>query len=477
MAATLAVRLVAGATGPLSEDEAYYRLWSMRPAFGYFDHPPMIAWWVWAGRQVAGDTALGVRLLPIVSAGLATLLTFDLARTLGYGERIAARAGIWLNATVLLGVGGQLAVPDQPNVLFWTAALCCAFRAASGRAVSGRAGWWWLAAGALAGLDCLSKYSALFLAPGVLIWLALSTDGRRALRTPWPWLAAVVALAVFAPNIAWNADHGWMTFAKQFGRVEAVAGLQPRYLAKFLVDQFILLNPLIVIFVGSAVVRRIAWPLLAIAAPFAAYLLIHSLHDAVQGQWPSPLYPMLMVAAAAAAEDATGWLAGVRTAAAPVAFAVYAAILAFMLAPSVGRLPFHDPAASLRGWPAFEGAVEAARAKAGAAWVAAPTYGIAAQLAASPRIRAPAVELFERERFTFETPAERADFSKPGLVVVPVRGAGARTLRLCFTDVQMLPEIDRGAGRSMTPYTVLRVAGPKRDIERIGCYRPPQAKF
>ncbi|HEX3407919.1 MAG TPA: hypothetical protein VHS81_11830, partial [Caulobacteraceae bacterium] len=171
-----------------------------------------------------------------------------------------------------------------------------------------------------------------------------------------------------------------------------------------------------------------------------------------------------------------GWLARVRRAA-PMALAVFAAMLAFTLAPSRGRLPFRDPSSPLRGWPAFQGAVEAAREKAGAAWVGAPTYGIAAQLAASPRIHAPAVEIYERERFTFETPAERADFSKPGLIVVPVRGAGAGALHGCFASVQMLPEIDRGAGRGMTPYTVLRVEGPKRDIERIGCYRPPQLKF
>ena len=60
-----------------------------------------------------------------------------------------------------------------------------------------------------------------------------------------------------------------------------------------------------------------------------------------------------------------GWAACVP--AAPVAFAAYAAILAFMLAP-VRRAPAAgDLAASLRGWPAFEGAVEAAREKAGAA--------------------------------------------------------------------------------------------------------------
>jgi 4-amino-4-deoxy-L-arabinose transferase-like glycosyltransferase len=371
---------------------------------------------------------------------------------------------------VLLGLGGQLAVPDAPNALFWTAALCCAFRAASGRPA------WWLAAGALAGLDCLSKYSALFLAPGVILWLALTIDGRRALRTPWPWLAAVIALAIFAPNVAWNASHGWMTFAKQFGRVEA-QGLRPGYLVKFVFDQFALLNPLIAVFVAMAVRRRVAWPLLAIAAPFVGYLLVHSLHAEVQGQWPAPLYPMLMVAAAAAAERATGWFAGLRAAAAPVMFAAYAAILAFMLAPSDGGLPIRDPATSLRGWPAFTGAVEAARLKAGAAWVGAPTYGIAAQLAAAPSIHAPATEIFERERYTFETPAERADFSKPGLVVLPVRGVGVQALQGCFADVQALPEIDRGAGRGMTPYTVLRVAGPLRDVKRIGCYRAPEARF
>jgi hypothetical protein len=87
------------------------------------------------------------------------------------------------------------------------------------------------------------------------------------------------------------------------------------------------------------------------------------------------------------------------------------------------------------------------------------------------------VELFERERFTFETTSERADFSQPGLVVVPTRGAGAQALGACFADVRPLPEIDRGAGRGMTVYSVFRVARPTRDIERIGCYRPPEAKF
>ena len=203
---------------------------------------------------------------------------------------------------------------------------------------------------------------------------------------------------------------------------------------------------------------------------------MHSLHAEVQGQWPAPLYPMLMVAAAAAAERATGWLGGLRAAAAPVAFAAYAAILAFMLAPSDGGLPIRDPAASLRGWPAFTGAVEAARQKAGAAWVGAPTYGIAAQLAAAPRIRAPATEIFERERYTFETPAERADFRSPAWWCCRCAAPACRRCNCCFADVPGAPGDRPGRGTRMTPYTVLRVAGPNRDVERIGCYRPPQAR-
>ena len=460
--AATALRLVAGAVVPLTEDEAYYRLWSMRPAFGYFDHPPMIAWLVWLGRRLIGDNPLGVRLLPTLTTAATSFLVFDLARQMALGERIAARAGVWLNATLLVGFGGELAVPDAPNALFWTATLCCALRAMKGPRA------WWLAAGAAAGLACLSKYSALFLAPGLLLWLALSPDGRRQLRTPWPWLGAIVALAIFAPNVAWNAGHGWMTFAKQFGRVRA-DGFEPAFLGKLLLDQLLLLNPLIVVFIALAVRRGIAWPLLAVAAPFAAYLVVHSLHDPVQGQWPAPLYPLLVVAAAAAAEGTTGWMAGLRGAAAPVGLGLSALLLLFLSAPVDASLPLRDPLAPYRDWPVFSAAVERARVASGAAWVGTPTYGVAAQLAASHRVQAPAAQIYQRERYSFETPPERADFSQPGLVVVSPRDPAGALLPLCFGKVDALAPIVRGEGESAASYATYRVAAPRRNIERLGC--------
>jgi len=456
------LRLGAGAASPLTEDEAYYRLWSLRPDFGYFDHPPMIAWWIWLGRRLVGDTALGVRLAPVIGCALTSLLTVDLARLAGASRTSAWRAGLWLNATILIGLGGMLAVPDAPNTLFWTAAVWCAFKARDGDAR------WWLACGAAAGLACLSKYSALFLAPGLVLWLSLDPVGRRELRRPWPWLGALLALLLFAPNVAWNAAHHWATFDKQFGRVRA-DGLAPQHLPELIVEQFLLLNPLIAAFLVRATRRRDLRALLAITAPFTAYLLVHSLHASVQGQWPAPLYPIWVIAAAQAADGVMSpWWRRARAVAVGFGVVAVSAAIAFVVAPLDGRVPVFDPAAPLRGWPAFAADVEQARRQAGASWIGATSYGLTAQLAATVR-DAPAVEIRERARYSFEQPTDRADFQSPGLVVDRTDRLSSAALKRCFRVVEALPDLHRGRSASGTRYAAYRVALPLRDVERSGC--------
>ncbi|MET0431928.1 MAG: glycosyltransferase family 39 protein, partial [Hyphomicrobium sp.] len=104
LALTVVRLIIAGHTG-LVDDEAYYRMWSLAPALSYLDHPPMVAWVIGAGRALAGDSALGVRLLAplIVLAGAAVLWR---TAFLLYGPTIASRA-VWLMlAMPLLAVGG-----------------------------------------------------------------------------------------------------------------------------------------------------------------------------------------------------------------------------------------------------------------------------------------------------------------------------------------------------------------------------------
>ena len=468
------IRLVFAGAIHLTEDEAYYRLWAQHLAFGYVDHPPMIAWWIALGEGICGDTALGVRLLPALASGLTTWLIGDLASRLGAQPRTALWAALWYNATLTVCLGGMLATPDAPASLFWTLTLWTLARFwESGRAV------WWLAAGLTAGLAVLSKYSGLFLAPGVLLWLLVIPGGRDELRRPGPWEAAVLAIFVFAVNVVWNSDHDWITFTKQFGRA-AAHGLTPTRTLEFLGTQLLLLSPLIAFYAFKGVrqgwrersqpnVAHLMLPI-ATSAPFAVYLLVHSLHDRVQGHWPVPLFGALAICAAVAIEplreSGRGKLMSRLTPS--LGLTAGGVALALMAAPSL--LPGAvDPTQALRGWPRFASDVEQLRVARGAAWVGTQSYGVLAQLDLTGRITTPLLQVIERDRY-FKDPAARPDFARPGLVVDLQRRLEPADLLRCFTSVVDAGPVWRAGGAVRNErYEAFVVSGPRRDVWIIGC--------
>jgi len=471
-AITLA-RLILAAAIPLTEDEAYYRLWASSLQFGYYDHPPMIAWWIRAGMTMAGDTPLGVRLLPALSSGLTSILVFDLAQRLGGSVKAGERAAIWFNATVLIGAGGFLAIPDAASTPFWVLTVWALVRSEQGGVAR-----WWLMAGAFAGLAMISKYSALFLGPGILIWLALRPGGLRRLASPWPWIASLIAAAIFATNVEWNATHHWDAFAKQFGRV-APGRLAPQFLAELILGQILLLNPIITWFAARGLMT---WrkrsvgdliPIVATSAPFVVYLVLHSLHDRVQAHWPAPLYPGLAICAALAAEalPTSGVQAVLKRLAAPLGLGLSALVLLHLALPISDLKHVRDPSAEVRDWPGFADAVEAARVADHAAWIGTLSYGVAGQLSDQPQIKAPVAELVERGRYPPGEGSWRADLSKPGLVVDLDRRLSVKALSRCFSQVTPEPDLVRGRpSYPPTRYAVFLVNGPTRDVLHLGCW-------
>ena len=470
--ALTAVRLCAAAAIPLTEDEAYYRLWSQHLHLGYYDHPPMIAWWIRLGTLLAGDSALGVRLLPVLGAAATTWLTADLARRLGGSTRTALIAALAYNAMLTIGAGGLLATPDAPALLFWAATL-----SVLGRIAAGGSPRLWLLAGAMAGLACISKYSALFLAPGIVLWLAGSGEGRRRLLTPWPWTAILPAGAIFATNLAWNATHGWLTFEKQFGRVEP-SQFRPGYLGEFLATQFVLLNPLVAILAGVGVWAAIrgrgrvggldlSLPLL-VALPFGLYLSLHALHDRVQAHWPATVFAAFALAAAAAVEARPrGWRPGLLAGGLALGAIAMTGTLAWAGLQGPPLNSRTDPLLPIRGWPEFAAQVEAARRETGAEWVGVAHYGALSQLAATGRIEAPIVHLIERERWPDAAPAP---VDRPGLVLDKSRRLTLADLKTCFRTVTPVGELVRGVPTSRVDrYPLYRVEGPVEGLLAKGC--------
>src|ERR1700761_6471488 len=192
--ALVALRLVSATWTPLTFDEAYYWMWSKHLAFGYYDHPPGVALVIRAGTLIAGDTELGVRLVSVLLALPMSFAVYRTAVILFGGQRVAATATILLNVTLMAAVGTVRVTPDAPLlvassfVLFFLAKVL----------ESGR-GAWWLAVGAAVGLALVSKYTAMFFGPAILVWLVSVPKLRRWFASPWPYLGGLVALAIFSP--------------------------------------------------------------------------------------------------------------------------------------------------------------------------------------------------------------------------------------------------------------------------------------
>jgi 4-amino-4-deoxy-L-arabinose transferase-like glycosyltransferase len=292
------LRLVMAAILPLTPDESYYFLWAQHLQPGYYDHPPMVALWIKAGTLLAGNNALGIRLLGPLSAALGSVLLWDMGERLAPGRGLTA--ALLLNATLMIGVGAIVITPDTPLLFFWTVGM-----AACVRLIADDRPLWWLALGLAAGGMLLSKYTALLFIAAVFLWLVTSREGRRRLATPWPWAAMVLALALFGPNIAWNAAHGWASYFKQGGReAQFDPGRAVQFFGELVVGQAFLATPLIAALAVAGLwhVRRDKAPgprlLLWLSLVPGVVMLAHVLSDRVQGNWVAILYPSACLAAA-----------------------------------------------------------------------------------------------------------------------------------------------------------------------------------
>jgi 4-amino-4-deoxy-L-arabinose transferase-like glycosyltransferase len=385
------LRLIAAAWTPLTFDEAYYWMWSKHLAGGYYDHPPAVAAVIALGTMIAGDTEIGVRLVSILLALPMSWAVFRAGSILFDGARVGATAAILLNVTLMAAVGTLIVTPDAP--LLVASSFLLFFLA---KVLETGRGAWWLAAGAAVGAALLSKYTALFLGPAILIWLVSVPDLRRWLVSPWPYLGGLVALALFSPVILWNADHHWVSFIKQMGRAR-IENFHPAFIAELIPTQIAFATPLVWILgamglyglfargsgkkASRVLINSMFWTI-------ASYFVWHSLHARVEANWFGPVYPAFAIAAAVAAHSVRWETRRQRIADFCLRWALPGGLVMFALLivqANTGVLTGYRRDATVRsvgvGWRDLAAGIEAVRVRVGAACVLAPDYGTTGWLA------------------------------------------------------------------------------------------------
>lgn len=218
-------------------DELYFLECGRHLAFGYVDHPPLIPWIARVADELGGSLLL-LR-LPAIAAGTGTMVvTALLVRQWRGGWRAQLLALLCLLvAPAQLRTAAMLDIPVVEGFFCTLTAylVACALSRSARRT--------WLLAGGALGLAILAKHSSLLWA-GALVAGVLATPSRSQLASRWPWLGLVVALAFVAPNLVWQAQHGFATFEFMSNLRHEVLAEQGR--ALFVAGQLLYFHPLAV---------------------------------------------------------------------------------------------------------------------------------------------------------------------------------------------------------------------------------------
>ena len=247
------VNLLQGIFTEIQEDEAYYALFGEHLAWGYYDHPPMVALMAFLSSILFSGT-LGVRFFTIIASCLSLWVMWEIAsldcfvvpprndakRQLSNSQLPTDSKLSTLNSTllfftlafsiVMFNIYGFVTTPDVALIMFSALFLFVYQRYLNDSSWKNA-----LVMGIIMALMVYSKYHAfLFLGLIVLSNLKLLKDGKF-------WVACLVALALLTPHIVWQVSNDFPSFRYHLaGRNEA---FRWSYFWEYLPNQLLIFNP------------------------------------------------------------------------------------------------------------------------------------------------------------------------------------------------------------------------------------------
>ena len=279
-------------------DELYYAACGQHLAWGYVDQAPLVAVVARLSRMLFGDSLRSLRFFPALSSGAKILLTGWIVRELGgrrYAQVLAGTA--MLLCPIYLTMDNFLSMNAFEPVL-WMLCVAIALRIIR----TGRQHLW-LLFGLVAGIGILNKHSTLLFGFGFFLAL-VATRQRRLLQNVWIWAGALIAVALFLPNMLWEIHNHWPT-PEILRNVDQYKNAHVSWLG-FIGQQALLIHPLATpiclaglwYFLWSRQGREfrfLGWTYL--------FLLLQLLIFRGRIYYLAPAYPMLFAAGAVAIES------------------------------------------------------------------------------------------------------------------------------------------------------------------------------
>jgi len=231
----LAFRGWLAAVLPITGDEAYFIWWGKIPDWGFYDHPPMVGWWL-AAQLLLGDGEWWLRLTAVLQPFvLAFAVAWFIPRL---WPEVDEDRRWWAALLTLLSpafVWNVLVTTDTPLIYFSVLSGLCWLLARKTEDLG-----WYLAAGVLLAGAVLSKYFVVFLGFAYLVDVVLRPT-RKA------WLGLLIAYACCVPGLLlmawWNAGHCWPNYMFNFVNRHGDAALGWKNTVTYLLMLVYLLTP------------------------------------------------------------------------------------------------------------------------------------------------------------------------------------------------------------------------------------------
>lgn len=279
----LLLNLVSASFTLLYTDETYYKLFANQLSFGYFDHPPMIALFIWLGSLISNNET-GVRLLSVLSVAVALYFTYRLS---GVQKPVLFMVAIF--SIFALNLLGFMALPDAPlllfTVLFFVAYKRFLFNENAKNAI------------------CLSFVMAALLYSkyhGILVILFTIASNLKLLKSPRFWFASILGVILFTPHLFWQVNNSFVTFSYHLFERSA-SHYKFSVTLEYVIGQVLFYGPVTTLFMYIALIknkgynqfeRALIWNILGITG----FFLFSTLKGRVEVNWTLPvLVPLLII--------------------------------------------------------------------------------------------------------------------------------------------------------------------------------------
>ena len=262
----------------LANDEAYYHMFAQNLDWGYFDHPPLVAFLVWMGNFIGGE--LGVRFFVTLLQPIYIYALWRIIRPADYSTRDVPLFVLIAAAMPILQLYGFIATPDTPLMLFTGLFLLCYKKFTENNSWGSAL----LLGVMMAGL-AYSKYQ------GALVVAITVLSNVRLLKNPKFYAACLLTLLLIFPHLRWQHQHDWVSF--RYHLIGRNRDFEWSFVTEYILNIFAIFNPfLFPVFLKGWWKSHAKEPVLramnAISMGFILFFLASTAKGYAQPQWVIP---------------------------------------------------------------------------------------------------------------------------------------------------------------------------------------------